>query len=352
MEQELLKQSLSDIQQAEDLQVLDSIRVRLLGKQGSVSLMLKELGKLDPEQRKTRGQELNQLRMQITDAIDQRKTSLEDILLQQRLETERVDVTLPARPRDTGHVHPISQVLFEVLDIFKEMGFAVAEGPNIEDDYHNFTALNIPAEHPARQEMDTFYLPDREDGSKMVLRTHTSPVQIRTMAKTKPPIRIVAPGRTYRSDSDPTHTPTFHQIEGLIIEEGIHMGHLKQCLIEFCERFFEVDELPVRFRPGFFPFTEPSAEVDIACKRTGQSVKIGDGDEWLEILGCGMVHPNVLKDAGLDPAIYQGFAFGMGIERIAMLKYGIPDLRAFYEGDIRWIEHFGFPAFQALMSNQ
>ena len=222
------------------------------------------------------------------------------------------------------------------------MGFTVAEGPDIEDDFHNFTALNIPPEHPARQEHDTFYLPERDDGSRMVLRTHTSPVQIRTMQKTAPPIRIIVPGRTFRADSDATHSPMFHQVEGLVIDETTHMGHLKGTLIEFCRAVFGVEDLPVRFRPSYFPFTEPSAEVDIGCSRQDGQLKIGAGDEWLEILGCGMVHPKVLENCGIDPGRYQGFAFGVGVERIAMLKYGIPDLRPFFDSDLRWLRHYGF----------
>src|SRR5690606_14385946 len=256
----------------------------------------------------------------------------------------RVDITLPHRPQPDGRIHPISQTMDELIDIFGEMGFSVAEGPDIEDDWHNFEALNIPAEHPARQEMDTFYLRERPDGSRPVLCTHTSPVQIRTMEKMQPPIRIIAPGRTYRSDHDATHSPMFHQVEGLLIDESTHMGHLKGCLIEFCRAFFEVSDLPVRFRPSHFPFTEPSAEVDIGCSREGGTLKIGSGGDWLEILGCGMVHPKVLANCGIDPTRYQGFAFGMGIERIAMLKYGIPDLRTMYDSDLRWLRHYGFAA--------
>ncbi len=260
----------------------------------------------------------------------------------QRLAGERVDVTLPARPESEGRIHPVSQTIDEIVQIFGEMGFKVAEGPDIEDDFHNFTALNIPESHPARQMHDTFYLPEQADGSRLVLRTHTSPVQIRHMRNNKPPIRIIAPGRTYRCDSDMTHSPMFHQVEGLVVDETTHMGHLKGCLIDFCRTYFGVAELPVRFRPSFFPFTEPSAELDIGCSRAGGELKIGQGSDWLEILGCGMVHPKVLSMSGIDPTRYQGFAFGMGIERIAMLKYGIPDLRTFYEADLRWLKHYGF----------
>lgn len=347
--QDILSSMLTDISNASELKTLEKIRVQLLGKQGTISLMLKNLGAMDPEKRRTKGQELNQLRKQVSDALSQHRQHLEEKALKSRLSSEKIDVSLPPRPMSLGKIHPISEALSEVLDIFTDMGFAVAEGPDIEDDDLNFTALNIPPEHPARQEADTFYLPEKEDGTSMLLRTHTSPVQIRTMKENPPPIRIVAPGRTYRCDSDSTHTPTFHQIEGLLIDEGIHMGHLKQCLIEFCERFFAISNLSVRFRPGFFPFTEPSAEMDISCHRTKNSLAIGEGDEWLEILGCGMVHPNVLRNGGIDPQKAQGFAFGVGIERIAMLKYGIPDLRSFYESDQRWLKHYGFSPFQGLM---
>jgi len=283
----------------------------------------------------------------VADAIEARKTELADTELDSRLMDERVDVTLPVRPQSSGRIHPISQTIDEVVAIFGEMGFVVAEGPDIEEDWYNFTSLNIPPEHPARQEQDTFYLPERPDGSRMLLRTHTSPVQIRHMQTTKPPIRIIVPGRTFRADYDATHTPMFHQVEGLVIDESTHMGHLKGTLIEFCRAFFQVDDLPVRFRPSYFPFTEPSAEVDIGCSRKGGELKIGAGDDWLEILGCGMVHPKVLENCGIDSTRYQGYAFGMGIERIAMLKYGIPDLRTFFESDLRWLRHYGFVPLEA-----
>ncbi len=321
---------------------LDEVRVAALGKKGRITGMMKELGSLDPDARRERGQALNVVKDELAAALDARKQSLEDAQLNARLIAESADVTLPARPDAQGMIHPISQTMDEVVAIFAQMGFAVAEGPEIEDDFHNFTALNIPPEHPARQMHDTFYLPPQEDGSRYVLRTHTSPVQIRTMQGQEPPIRIVAPGRTYRCDSDMTHTPMFHQIEGLVIDKSTNFGHLKGCLIEFIETFFEVSNVPVRFRPSFFPFTEPSAEVDIGCSRKNGELHIGAGDGWLEILGCGMVHPNVLTACGLDPNEYQGFAFGMGIERIAMLKYGIPDLRTFFDADLRWLKHYGF----------
>ena len=332
----------AEIQSAADLDGLEQIRVAALGKKGRLTQLMKGLGGLDPEARKAAGQALNQVKQSVTEALEVRKSVLAKAALDRRLAEEREDVTLPPRPERQGLTHPISQTIDELVQIFGAMGFKVAEGPDIEDDFHNFTALNIPPEHPARQEHDTFYLPEKEDGSRMVLRTHTSPVQIRTMETTEPPIRIIVPGRTYRSDHDATHSPMFHQVEGLVIEEGIHMGHLKGCLTDFCRSFFEVDDLPVRFRPSYFPFTEPSAEMDIGCSRKGGGLTIGAGDDWLEILGCGMVNPKVLEYCGLDPAKHQGFAFGMGIERIAMLKYGIPDLRTFYDSDLRWLGHYGF----------
>jgi phenylalanyl-tRNA synthetase alpha chain len=332
----------AEVAAAGDLAALDAARVAALGKKGRITSLMKGLGGLEPEARKAAGQALNLLKDEIAAAVEARKATLGDAELEARLATETVDVSLPARPEASGRVHPISQTIDEVVSIFGEMGFSVAEGPDIEDDFHNFTALNIPPEHPARQMHDTFYLPEREDGSRMLLRTHTSPVQIRYMQKVKPPIRILVPGRTYRCDSDMTHTPMFHQFEGLVVDESTHMGHLKGCLIEFCRAYFETDDVPVRFRPSYFPFTEPSAEVDIGCSRKDGELKIGAGDDWLEILGCGMVNPRVLEMCGIDSARYQGFAFGMGTERIAMLKYGIPDLRTFFDSDIRWLEHYGF----------
>jgi len=327
---------------AADLTALEALRVRALGKKGEITQRMKALGGLDPEARKAAGQALNAVKDAVAAAVEARKAALADAELEARLAAERVDVTLPARPDAVGRLHPIGQTIEELVAIFGEMGFAVAEGPDIEDDFHNFSALNIPPEHPARQEHDTFYLPERADGSRMVLRTHTSPVQIRTMQSTPPPIRIIVPGRTFRADSDATHSPMFHQVEGLVVDETTHMGHLKGVLIEFCRAFFGLDDLPVRFRPSYFPFTEPSAEVDIGCTRDGGQLKIGAGDDWLEILGCGMVHPKVLENCGIDSTRYQGFAFGMGIERIAMLKYGMPDLRPFFDADLRWLRHYGF----------
>jgi len=324
---------------------LEEVRVKALGKSGEVSALMKGLGAMSPDERREAGAKLNAVKDAVGAAIEARKAVLADAELDERLKTERVDVTLPARPEPEGRLHPISQTIDEIVAIFGAMGFRVAEGPDIEDDFHNFTALNIPPEHPARQMHDTFYIQGADGtggpGGKL-LRTHTSPVQIRTMKESKPPIRIIAPGRTYRVDSDMTHSPMFHQVEGLVVDEATHMGHLKGCLIEFCRAYFGIPDLKLRFRPSFFPFTEPSAEVDIGCSRKGGELKIGAGDDWLEILGCGMVHPKVLELSGIDPARYQGFAFGMGIERIAMLKYGIPDLRTFYEADLRWLKHYGF----------
>ncbi|MGE5477816.1 MAG: phenylalanine--tRNA ligase subunit alpha [Bacteroidales bacterium] len=327
---------------AASLEALEAARVATLGKKGTISGLMASLGKMSPEERKTAGAALNAVKDQVAEAIASAKAGLEATALEEKLARERVDVTLPVRPETQGRIHPIAQVMDEMIAIFAQMGFEVAEGPDIEDDFHNFTALNIPAEHPARQMHDTFYFGEKADGSRHLLRTHTSPVQIRTMVANKPPIRIIAPGRTYRCDSDMTHTPMFHQIEGLVIDKTTHMGHLKGCLMEFVTTFFEVDEVPVRFRPSFFPFTEPSAEVDIGCSREGGELKIGKGSGWLEIGGSGMVHPNVLRACGLDPDEYQGFAFGMGVERMAMLKYGIPDLRTFFDSDLRWLKHYGF----------
>ncbi|HYD70786.1 phenylalanine--tRNA ligase subunit alpha [Azospirillum sp.] len=337
----LKNELLTLVNDAPSLAALDEVRVAALGKKGRITALMKDLGGLSPDERRERGAALNALKDEIAAAIDARKTDLAQAQLAARLEAERIDVTLPVRPEVEGRIHPISQTIDEIVAIFAEMGFTVADGPDIEDDFHNFTALNFPPGHPARDMHDTFYLPDSGD-KKMLLRTHTSPVQVRTMLKEKPPIRVIIPGRTFRSDYDMTHTPMFHQVEGLVIDETTNMGHLKGCLIDFCRAFFDVDDLPLRFRPSFFPFTEPSAEVDIGCSRKGGELKLGNFGDWLEILGCGMVHPNVLEACGVDSTRYQGFAFGMGIERIAMLKYGIPDLRTFFEADLRWLKHYGF----------
>lgn len=334
------------IDTANDLDSLEQVRVSTIGKKGKITEKMKSLGQMDPEERKTTGQALNQLKNEITDLIKTQEDALKKQALDAQLINETVDVTLSAPQERKGSIHPISQVMEELATIFADMGFEISEGPDIEDDWHNFTALNFPPGHPAREMQDTFFLPENPDEegelAKKVLRTHTSAVQIRFMENNKPPMRIVAMGRTYRSDYDMTHTPMFHQIEGLVIDKKTHMGHLKGCLLDFARAFFEVDELPMRFRPSFFPFTEPSAEVDIGCSRKDGEFKIGAGDSWMEVLGCGMVHANVLKNCGIDPDEYQGFAFGMGIERLAMLKYGIPDLRTFFESDTRWLEHYGF----------
>ncbi len=345
---ERIEQDLNaEIAGAGDAQALEAVRVSALGKKGRVSELMKGLGAMSPEERKTMGPALNGLKDRVATAVADRKAQLEDAALEARLATERTDVTLPVResPLAAGRIHPVSQVMDELTAVFADMGFSVAEGPDIEDDFHNFNALNIPPEHPARQMHDTFYFGEQEDGSRMLLRTHTSPVQIRTMLAGPPPHRVIVPGRTYRCDSDQTHTPMFHQVEGLVIDRETHLGHLKWCLEEFCKAFFEVERVKMRFRPSYFPFTEPSLEVDVGCARLGNEIRIGEGDDWLEILGCGVVHPQVLRNVGLDPDEYQGFAFGMGIDRIAMLKYGIPDLRAFFDADLRWLRHYGFRAF-------
>lgn len=340
--EDLKAKLVKSIHSASQLSELEDIRITALGKKGSITGLMKGLGSLDSDKRREAGQLLNRIKEEVANAIDGRKAKMEDVALEEQLLKDRVDVTLPARPESTGSIHPITQTIDELTTIFCEMGFTVADGPHIESDYYNFSALNIPPEHPARQEQDTFYLPSDETGTPRVLRTHTSPVQIRTMEKATPPIKIIVPGRTFRSDHDATHSPMFHQVEGLVIDKTSHMGHLKGCLIDFCRAFFGVDDLPVRFRPSYFPFTEPSAEVDIGCTRAGGEFRIGKGEDWLEILGSGMVHPRVLEGCGINPDEYQGFAFGMGIERIAMLKYGIPDLRPFYDTDIRWLKHYGF----------
>jgi phenylalanyl-tRNA synthetase alpha chain len=323
---------------------LEDARIKLLGKKGRLSIYRSEIGQQPPEKRSAIASQINPLSAEYESIIQMRTHFLNDLELDQRLKTETVDVTLPVRepPAETGRVHPISQVTDELTAIFADMGFAVAEGPDIETDDYNFTKLNFPEGHPARDMHDTFYFPPKADGSRLLLRTHTSPVQIRAMLAQKPPIRVICPGRTYRSDSDQTHTPMFHQVEGLVIDKGSHLGHLKWILEEFCKAFFEVDRVKMRFRPSFFPFTEPSLEVDIQCKRDKGEIRFGEGEDWLEILGCGMVHPNVLRNCGLDPEEVQGFAWGLGIDRIAMLKYGMHDLRAFFEADTRWLSHYGF----------
>jgi phenylalanyl-tRNA synthetase alpha chain len=342
---QLKSELMAAVSGAADLAALEAARVAALGRNGRITGLLRGLGEMSAEERKEAGAKLNAIKTEVQGALDARKETLEASSIDAKLAAERVDITLPPRPERSGRIHPISQTMEEVVAIFGEMGFTVAEGPDIEEDWYNFTALNIPPEHPARQDHDTFYLDAEKDGSRMVLRTHTSPVQVRTMQKTKPPIRIIAPGRTYRCDHDATHSPMFHQVEGLVIDETTHMGHLKGCLVDFLRAFFGIDNLPVRFRPSYFPFTEPSAEVDIGCSFAGGTLTIGAGEGWLEILGSGMVNPKVLENCGIDSTKYQGFAFGMGIERIAMLKYGIPDLRTFYDSDQRWLSHYGFAPF-------
>ena len=327
-------------------QELEEVRIAALGKKGRVSELMKGLGKMSPEERQAMGPKLNGLKEALTQSIAARKQELQEAGLEVRLRREKLDITLPVRPDalEVGRLHPLSQVMDEITAIFADLGFAVEEGPDIETDYYNFTALNFPDGHPAREMHDTFYLHQREDGTRPLLRTHTSPVQVRTMEKAAPPFRFIAPGRTFRCDSDQTHTPQFHQIEGVVLDEDTHMGHLKWTLEEFIRAFFEVEGVEIRFRPSFFPFTEPSMEVDVRCARRGNEIRVGEGEDWLEILGCGMIHPNVLSASNIDPEKYQGFAFGMGIDRLAMLKYGIPDLRSFFEADLRWLRHYGFAA--------
>jgi phenylalanyl-tRNA synthetase alpha chain len=335
---------LAGIAGAADEAALEAVRVAALGKSGSVSALLRTLGSMSPDERKAQGPLINGLKDRVNAALAARRDALKGAALEQRLATETVDVTLPAReaPTEAGRVHPISQVIDELTAIFADMGFAIAEGPDIETDDYNFTKLNFPEGHPAREMHDTFFFNPGPDGSRLLLRTHTSPVQVRTMLTQKPPIRVIIPGRTYRCDSDQTHTPMFHQVEGLVIDKSSHLGHLKWILEEFAKAFFEVDQVKMRLRPSFFPFTEPSLEGDIQCRRDKNEIRFGEGEDWMEILGCGMVHPNVLRNVGLDPETYQGFAWGLGIDRIAMLKYGMPDLRPFFEADVRWLSHYGF----------
>ena len=341
---QLRAEFINAISEAPTLAELDALRIGVLGKKGRVSQLLGRLGDLVVEERQAAGQVFNTLKNELNSAIELRLAALEAEQLAKRIAGETIDITAPARSEAIGSVHPVSQVMDEVTEIFGGMGFSVAEGPDIETEHNNFTALNIPLDHPARQMHDTFYLPEKEGGERLLLRTHTSPVQVRTMIEARPPHRIVVPGRTYRHDYDMTHTPMFHQIEGLVIEKSVHMGHLKGCLIDFARTFFEIKNLPLRFRPSYFPFTEPSAEVDIGCSVDGGVRTIGVGAEWMEILGCGMVNPQVLVNCGLDPSEWQGFAFGVGIDRIAMLKYGISDLRSFFESDLHWLRNYGFAA--------
>jgi len=341
---QLEAEALAAVAAASDEAALENVRVGALGKKGSISALLSTLGKMSPDERKTAGAAINALKDKVTEALGGRRAVLKEAALDARLKAETIDVTLPTLEAgiETGRIHPISQVMDELTAIFADLGFSIAEGPDIETDDYNFTKLNFPEGHPAREMHDTFFFNPDADGKRKLLRTHTSPVQVRTMLANKPPIRVICPGRTYRCDSDQTHTPMFHQVEGLVIDKKANLGHLKWVLEESCKAFFEVPNVKMRFRPSFFPFTEPSMEVDIQCSRKGGEIRFGEGDDWLEILGCGMVHANVLRNCGLDPDEYQGFAWGMGIDRIAMLKYGMPDLRPFFEADVRWLSHYGF----------
>ena len=342
---QLQSEILAAVAGAADEAALEAVRVGTLGKKGSVSALLATMGSLSPDERKIQGPKFNGLKDAVTEAIAARKVQLGDAALDARLASEKLDVTLPARPENTGTVHPISQVLEEVVAIFADLGFGVAEGPDVEFDDYNFTKLNIPPDHPARQMQDTFYVAPQADGASHVLRTHTSPVQVRVMLNNKPPIRVISPGRTYRVDSDATHSPMFHQVEALVVDEGIHLGHLKWTVEEFCKAFFEIDQIELRARPSFFPFTEPSLEWDMRCDRSVPGkITFGSGNDWLELGGSGMVHRKVLENCGIDSNKYQGFAFGFGLDRMAMLKYGIPDIRSFFESDVRWLRHYGFAA--------
>ena len=345
--QNLLNNITIGISNSKTIPELEEIRINSLGKKGSVTLYLRKIRDYDIETKKEIGAYLNDIKNQINKLILEKKYFLKKELLKEKIKSEKIDISLTPYEAETGTLHPLSRTIEELCAIFADMGFSIVDGPDIESDYYNFTALNIPEEHPARQEHDTFYLQPNINGQRKVLRTHTSPVQIRTMEKIDlkkiDEIRYIIPGRTYRSDHDATHSPMFHQCEGLVLGKNINMGHLKGCLIEFCRTYFNVDNLPVRFRPSYFPFTEPSAEVDIGCKKDNDgSLVIGEGEDWLEILGSGMVHPKVLQGVGIDPSKYQGFAFGMGLERLTMLKYGMPDLRPFYDSDLRWLKHYGF----------
>lgn len=343
--QSLKDSALEAVSKAQNLQELENLKAEYLGKKGKISSLLRGIGELPAEERPAYAAKVNGLRDAFESNFKEKLGSFSSQALEQKLSSEVDDISLPDRGHEFGTVHPVAQTWEELVLIFAELGFSWAEGPDIEDDWYNFTALNMPEEHPARQMHDTFYMSEPGKQGLKVLRTHTSPVQIRTMQKQKPPIRVIIPGRTYRSDYDMTHTPMFSQLEGLMVDSETHFGHLKGLLVEVCRRFFQIKDLPVRFRPSFFPFTEPSAEVDIGCSRKNGKLEIGGGEGWLEILGCGMVHPQVLTNAGIDPKKYQGFAFGMGIERLAMLKYGIADLRSMFDCDIRWLKHYGISPF-------
>jgi phenylalanyl-tRNA synthetase alpha chain len=362
--EKLKNEIIAAIDAAQDMSALEDVRVAALGKKGSVSALLKTLGGMSNEERQVNGPLFNSLRDEITGAIQAKKAALDSATLNARLSEETLDMTLPVAPdaQFQGRIHPVSQAMEEINAIFADMGFDVATGPDIESQFYNFTALNIPDAHPARQMHDTFYMQAEEDGEALLLRTHTSPVHVRTMQdgqkdKSGPPFRFIAPGRTYRCDSDQTHTPMFHQVEGLVVDETTHMGHLKHTLEAFLAAFFEVENIAIRFRPSYFPFTEPSMEIDMQCYRDGNKLVVGEGNDWMEIGGSGMVNPHVLRHAGIDAEKYQGFAFGMGIDRLAMLKYGAPDLRSFFEADLRWLKHYGFvsidvPGLAAGLSNK
>jgi len=341
MDQKEISKVFKSISSIEDL---EKLRLQYLGKKGLVSLEMKSLASLSIEEKKIKGQELNNFKSFFENELQNKKNEIEKLFYTEKLKKEKIDTSLPPRDFHSGKIHPISQTIYKVIDIFGSMGFSVKSGPDIETDFNNFTALNIPDHHPAREMQDTFYIDDK------VLRTHTSPVQVRTMLQSKPPIRIIVPGRTYRSDSDSTHTPMFHQVEGLLIDQSSTMAHLKGCLIDFLKEFFEINDLKYRFRPSYFPFTEPSAEMDIAYLKKDNVIKFGEGEDWLEILGCGMVNPIVLENCKIDSSKYQGFAFGMGIERLSMLKYGISDIRSFYESDFRWLNHYGFNPIDPISS--
>jgi len=341
----LKKEILRKISKINSYSDLQDLKVFELGKKGRISILMKSLNNLSIEDRKILGKEYNILRQDIIDEFEKKYKDISVLEISKQINSETSDITLPVRNgtfEEEGKLHPISGTIDHIISIFSDYGFSVEIGPDIEDDFNNFTALNIPEEHPARQDHDTFYLKHKNFEDRKLLRTHTSPVQIRTMSNSEPPIRIIAPGRTFRCDDDATHSPMFHQVEGLVIDKNINMGHLKGLIKSFCEKFFNVSDLPVRFRPSYFPFTEPSAEIDIGYSKKGNNIEIGAGSDWLEVMGCGMVHPKVLINCNLDPNEWQGFAFGLGVERFAMLKYGIADLRNFYEGDIRWLEHYGF----------
>ena len=330
------------INKVSNLLELEEIRLEYLGKKGLLTLEMKSLSSLSDEERKSKGRDLNSIKSFLENEILNKKNSLEKVKINEKIKKENIDITLPPRDFNTGKIHPISQSIYKIIDIFSSMGFTVESGPDIESDFNNFTALNIPSHHPAREMQDTFYIKKETNDEDSVLRTHTSPVQVRKMLASTPPIRIIVPGRTYRSDSDATHTPMFHQVEGLLIDEFSTMAHLKGCLIDFLKEFFEVDDLKYRFRPSYFPFTEPSAEMDVAFTKKNNVIKIGEGEQWLEILGCGMVNPRVLENCKIDSSKYQGFAFGMGIERLSMLKYGITDMRGFFDSNFKWLHHYGF----------